>query len=138
VGEAPARTLELSKAVAELRQAIAACLPDKQVAVQWLLDEVTLSQAAAEQIGDYVADTVAVLGTVPSQEKIIAERFFDEAGGMQMILHSPWGGRINRALGLAFRKRVCVRFFREFEAGATHHGHLIFALEAHSIPFTDA
>src|SRR5258706_2819561 len=137
MGEAPARTLELSKAVAELRQAIAARLPDKQVAVQWSLDEVTLSQAAAEQIVDYAADTVAVLGTVPSQEKIIAERFFDEAGGMQLILHSPWGGRINRAWGLALRKRFCVSFDRELQAAATDDGICISLVEQHSFPLTD-
>src|SRR5258706_988138 len=137
MGEAPARTLELSKAVAELRQAIAARLPDKQVAVQWSLDEVTLSQAAAEQIVDYAADTVAVLGTVPSQEKIIAERFFDEAGGMQLILHSPWGGRINRAWGLALRKRFWVSFDRELQAAATDDGICISLVEQHSFPLTD-
>jgi len=137
MGEAPARTLELSKAVAELRQAIAARLPDRLAALQWLLDEVPLPQPAAEQIVDYVAETVAVLGTVPSQEKIIAERFFDEAGGMQLILHSPWGGRINRAWGLALRKRFCVSFDRELQAAATDDGICISLVEQHSFPLTD-
>ena len=63
-----------------------------------------------------------MLGAVPSQDKIIAERFFDEAGGMQLVLHSPWGGRINRAWGLALRKRFCVSFDRELQAAATDDG----------------
>ncbi len=81
-----------------------------------------MAQGAAEQIVNYVADTLAVLGTVPTQKRIIAERFFDEAGGMQLILHSPWGGRINRAWGLALRKRFCVSFDRELQAAATDDG----------------
>ena len=96
-----------------------------------------MPQAAAEQIVNYVADTVAVLGTVPSQDKIIAERFFDEAGGMQLILHAPWGGRINRAWGLALRKRFCVSFDRELQAAATDDGICISLVEQHSFPLSD-
>ena len=93
--------------------------------------------AAAEQIVGYVADTIAVLGTVPSQGKIIAERFFDEAGGQQLILHSPWGGRVNRAWGLALRKRFCVSFDRELQAAATDDGICISLVEQHSFPLND-
>ena len=96
-----------------------------------------MPQSAAEQIVDYVAETVSVLGTVPSQEKIIAERFFDEAGGMQLIIHSPWGGRINRAWGLALRKRFCVSFDRELQAAATDDGICISLVEQHSFPLAD-
>src|SRR5947207_428182 len=92
---------------------------------------------AAEQIVNYVGETVATLGTVPSQEKVIAERFFDEAGGMQLILHSPWGGRINRAWGLALRKRFCVSFDRELQAAATDDGICISLVEQHSFPLSD-
>ncbi|HEX5517253.1 MAG TPA: ATP-dependent DNA helicase, partial [Pseudolabrys sp.] len=137
LGEAPARTLELSTAVSELRKAVAARLPDRARAVKWLMAEVVMPQSAAEQIVDYVGETVQVLGTVPSQEKIIAERFFDEAGGMQLILHSPWGGRINRAWGLALRKRFCVSFDRELQAAATDDGLCISLVEQHSFPLTD-
>ncbi len=70
-----------------------------------------------------------MLGTVPTQQRIIAERFFDEAGGMQLILHSPWGGRINRAWGLALRKRFCVSFDRELQAAATDDGICISPVE---------
>ncbi len=137
MGEAPARTVELSQAVSDLRVAVAERLGDRTAAVAWLLGEVTMAPAAAEQIVSYVADTVAVLGTVPGQDKIIAERFFDEAGGMQLILHSPWGGRVNRAWGLALRKRFCVSFDRELQAAATDDGICISLVEQHSFPLTD-
>ena len=137
MGEAPARTVELSQAVSDLRAAVAERVGDRTAAVAWLLGEVTMAPAAAEQIVSYVADTVAVLGTVPGQDKIIAERFFDEAGGMQLILHSPWGGRVNRAWGLALRKRFCVSFDRELQAAATDDGICISLVEQHSFPLTD-
>ncbi|MGH7851909.1 MAG: helicase-related protein, partial [Candidatus Binatia bacterium] len=137
MGEAPARTLELSTAVSDLRKAVAERLPDRAQAVEWLMAEVPMPQSAAEQIVDYIAETVQMLGTVPSQDKIIAERFFDEAGGMQLIIHSPWGGRINRAWGLALRKRFCVSFDRELQAAATDDGLCISLVEQHSFPLTD-
>lgn len=96
-----------------------------------------MPQSAAEQLVDYVAETVQMLGTVPAQDKIVAERFFDEAGGMQLILHSPWGGRINRAWGLALRKRFCVSFDRELQAAATDDGLCISLVEQHSFPLAD-
>jgi len=137
MGEAPARTLELSQAVADLRVAVADRIGDRVAAAAWLQAEVSMAQAAAEQLVNYVADTIAVLGTVPSQDKIIAERFFDEAGGMQLILHAPWGGRINRAWGLALRKRFCVSFDRELQAAATDDGICISLVEQHSFPLSD-
>jgi ATP-dependent Lhr-like helicase len=137
MGEAPARTVELSQAVSDLRAAVAARLADRAGAIAWLQGEVDMAQAAAEQIVSYVAETVAVLGTVPGQDKIIAERFFDEAGGMQLILHSPWGGRVNRAWGLALRKRFCVSFDRELQAAATDDGICISLVEQHSFPLID-
>jgi len=137
MGEAPARTFELSRAVGELRRIVAQRLGDRAAAVQWLLQEAPMPSGAAEQIVDYVADTVAVLGTVPAQDMIIAERFFDEAGGQQLILHSPWGGRINRAWGLALRKRFCVSFDRELQAAATDDGICISLVEQHSFPLRD-
>jgi ATP-dependent Lhr-like helicase len=86
---------------------------------------------------NYVADTCAVLGTVPTQSQIIAERFFDEGGGMQLVIHSPWGGGINRAWGMALRKRFCVSFDRELQAAATDDGIVISLVEQHSFPIAD-
>jgi ATP-dependent Lhr-like helicase len=137
LGEAPARTLELSQAVSDLRAGVAEKLADRGATTHWVMDQVSMPQSAAEQIVNYVAETVAVLGTVPTQGKIIAERFFDEAGGMQLILHSPWGGRINRGWGLALRKRFCVNFDRELQAAATDDGICISLVEQHSFPLAD-
>jgi len=137
LGEAPGRTLELSRAVSSLRADIAGRLPDKDGAVAWLARQAAMPQGAAEQMVRYVADTVSVLGTVPSQERILAERFFDEAGGMQLVIHSPWGGRINRAWGLALRKRFCVSFDRELQAAATDDGIVISLVERHSFAVND-
>ena len=137
LGESPGRTLELSKAVADLRVAVAEKSAERREAIEWLMQEVPMTEGAAEQIVGYIADTLATLGTVPSQEKIIAERFFDEAGGMQLVVHSPWGGRINRAWGLALRKRFCVSFNRELQAAATDDGICISLVEQHSFPLAD-
>jgi len=137
LGEAPGRTIELSRAVSELRCAVAERIHDRAAAIRWLGDEVAMPQSAAEQIVSYVGETISVLGAVPSQEKIIAERFFDEAGGMQLIVHSPWGARINRAWGLALRKRFCVSFDRELQAAATDDGICISLVEQHSFPLAE-
>src|SRR5439155_9810537 len=109
-GEAPPRTQELSAAVAALRQRAADGIGERDVLLQWLEESCGVDRAGAEQIADYVAETVAVLGTVPTQARIVAERFFDEGGGMQLIVHAPFGAAINRAWGLALRKRFCVTF----------------------------
>ena len=137
LGEAPARTLELSAAVSALRKAVAEMAADRMQAAAWLMGEVAMAQSAAEQIVDYVYETFQALGSVPTQHKIVAERFFDEAGGMQLIIHSPWGGRINRAWGLALRKRFCVSFNRELQAAATDDGLCISLVEQHSFPLAD-
>jgi ATP-dependent Lhr-like helicase len=134
MGEAPARTPELSAAVAELREQVAARLPDVAAAAAWLMAECGLDQDGADQIVAYVAETRAVLGAVPAQRTIIAERFFDESGGMQLVLHAPFGGRINRAWGLALRKRFCRTFDFELQAAATDDGIVISLGEQHSFP----
>ena len=137
LGEGPGRTVELSQAVSELRREVAARRADAKNAQAWLAHETGITKAGAEQIVNYVKDTCAVLGIVPTQEQIVAERFFDEAGGMQLIIHSPWGGRINRAWGLALRKRFCVSFDRELQAAATDDGICISLVEQHSFPLSD-
>ncbi len=134
LGEAPARTRELSEAVSSLRQEIAARLPDTGAAVDWVGAECAVERGGAEQIVAYVAATVASLGVVPTQATVVAERFFDEAGGMQLVLHTPFGGRINRAWGLALRKRFCVTFNFELQAAATDDGIVVSLGEQHSFP----
>lgn len=134
LGEAPARTRELSEAVSELREDTAARIGDRETAVNWLMNECGIDHGGAEQIVEYVAATLAILGTVPTCDRIIAERFFDESGGMQLVLHSPYGGAINRAFGLALRKNFCVNFDFELQAAATDDGVLISLGEQHSFP----
>ena len=102
--------------------------------MRWLKAHCGLDQRGAEQAATYVAAGLAVLGTVPTQQTIVAERFFDESGGMQLILHAPFGGRVNRAWGLALRKRFCVTFDFELQAAATDNGIVISLGERHSFP----
>ncbi|HEX6437598.1 MAG TPA: DEAD/DEAH box helicase [Candidatus Binatia bacterium] len=137
LGESPGRTVELSKAVSDLRRDVADRISDRTGAQGWLVGEINIPEAAADQMVNYVAETQSVLGTMPGQQCIIAERFFDEGGGMQLVIHSPWGARINRAWGLALRKRFCVSFDRELQAAATDDGIVISLVEQHSFPLSD-
>ena len=134
IGEAPARTNEASRAVSDLRAGVAARLSDPARAVAWLVETAALTEGGAAQIVSYIAETVAALGVVPTQDTIVAERFFDEGGGMQLVLHTPFGARINRAWGLALRKRFCVTFDFELQAAATDDGVVLSLLEQHSFP----
>ncbi|MBS0170312.1 MAG: DEAD/DEAH box helicase [Nitrospira sp.] len=140
-GEAPARTADLSAEVAALRAEIdrrldttpstpAASLPP----VQWLKQACGLDQRGAQQAVEYILAGKAVLGAVPTQQTIVAERFFDESGGMQLVIHAPFGGRVNRAWGLALRKRFCVTFDFELQAAATDEGIVLSLGEKHSFP----
>jgi ATP-dependent Lhr-like helicase len=134
LGEAPARTAELSRAVSDLRAGVAARLGDPPAAQTWLMEESLVDEVGAAQIVDYIAETVAALGVVPTVDTVVAERFFDEAGGMQLVLHTPFGGRINRAWGLSLRKRFCVNFDFELQATATDDGVVLSLGEQHSFP----
>src|ERR1700719_4531902 len=148
-GEAPARTAELSKQVADLREKISAMTCDVtpspemrnlavvRTAVEWLQQECGVDSAGAEQIVEHIVAGRAVLGTVPTQKTVVAERFFDESGGMQLVIHAPFGGRINKAWGLALRKRFCRSFNLELQAAATDDGINICLAEQHSFPLAD-
>ncbi len=111
--------------------------PEVQNAVAWLKDECGLDDSGAEQLIEYIVTGRAVLTEVPTQDCIIAERFFDEGGGMQLIIHAPFGGRINKAWGLALRKRFCRSFNFELQAAATDNGLNIALAEQHSFPLSD-
>ncbi len=103
----------------------------------WLKQECGLDDSGAEQVVEYILQGRAVLGAVPTQTTIIAERFFDEGGGMQLVIHAPFGGRINKAWGLALRKRFCRSFNFELQAAATDNGLNIALAEQHSFPLAD-
>ena len=134
-GEAPSRTSELSAEVADIRREIAEkALNAQQSALHWLIQDCGLDARGAQQAVEYVLSGRSVLGTVPTQATIVAERFFDESGGMQLVIHAPFGGRINKAWGLALRKRFCVTFDFELQAAATDNGLVISLGEKHSFP----
>jgi ATP-dependent Lhr-like helicase len=148
-GEAPSRTDELSEHVARLREEIGLLATgqprgsngvlsqEATATVNWLKAECGLDDAGAEQAIEYIVAGRAVLGAVPTQATVVAERFFDESGGMQLVIHAPFGGRINKAWGLALRKRFCRSFNFELQAAATDNGLNISLSEQHSFPLGD-
>jgi len=136
-GEAPARTRELSDEVSDLRGAIDQRLgagEDPDLVAAWLAAETCMTLGAAQQIVAYLAAARTALGALPRRDLLIAERFFDEGGGMQLVLHAPLGGRINRAWGLALRKKFCRTFDFELQAAATDDGIVISLGQPHSFP----
>ena len=145
LGEAPARTAELSDEVSALRAEIDERLgaqqpPDlervKDTAV-WLAAEAGIEDPAADQAVEYLTATKASLGVIPTQRDIVLERFFDESGGMQLVLHAPFGGRVNRAWGLALRKKFCRAFNQELQAAATEDNIVLSLGPQHSFPLDD-
>jgi ATP-dependent Lhr-like helicase len=171
LGEAPARSDELSREVSDLRRDIEVRIGDVRLkpesdvrlepesdvrlkpdatdddgtavasgfsrTIAWLRDETGADVAAAEQAVAYLAATRAMLGAVPTQETLVLERFFDESGGMQLVLHAPYGSRINKAWGLALRKRFCRQFNFELQAAATEDALLLSLGPQHSFPLAD-
>ncbi|MGH3070615.1 MAG: hypothetical protein ACRDMI_18810, partial [Streptosporangiaceae bacterium] len=131
-GEAPGRTRELSEEVSALRQAVADREPAE--ARRWLEQECGIGEAAADTIVGYLRAGLAALGALPTMDAIILERFFDEAGGMQLVGHAPFGARVNRAFGLALRKRFCVTFDFELQAAASDNAILLSLGPQHSFP----
>ena len=139
LGEAPARTAELSAEVSDLRARVGEFLErgDEAGARQWLAQEAGLGDAAAEQLVLYLGATHAALGVLPTQQDVVFERFFDETGGMQLVVHAPFGGRVNRALGLALRKRFCRRFDFELQAAANDDAVVLSLGPQQSVPLAD-
>ena len=129
VAEGPSRSDELSRAVSTVRV--------HGVDAEWLVRECGLQAAAAEQIATYLRDGMLALGAMPSVDQLVLERFFDETGGQQLVLHSPFGSRVNRAFGLALRKRFCVGFGYELQAAANEEALLISLGPMHSFELSD-
>jgi ATP-dependent Lhr-like helicase len=147
LGEAPARSDELSQAVSRLRAQLfdgedaanAHAIDggvDRQAAVA-KLERQGVTSAAGAQLVDYLAAARAALGTLPTQDTLVLERFFDESGGMQLVIHAPFGSRINRAWGLALRKRFCVKFNFELQAAATEDAIVLSLSTSHSFALAD-
>jgi ATP-dependent Lhr-like helicase len=153
LGEAPARSDELSMAVSELREVVSGIwcqvsgdsrpgdtpqTPDTRYQTAALLvEECGIPQSAAEEITDYLHESLRCLGAMPTQNTLVLERFFDESGGMQLVLHAPFGSRINKAWGLALRKRFCRQFDFELQAAATEDAILLSLGPQHSFPLAD-
>ncbi len=136
LGEAPGRTRELSEEVCAIRSEVAGRLNAGRPAgaIGWLEAESGIGPAAAETIVAYLAAGLKQLGVLPTTDTIVLERFFDEAGGMQLVGHAPFGARLNRALGLALRKRFCVTFDFELQAAASDDAVLLSLGPQHSFP----
>ncbi|RZL90038.1 MAG: DEAD/DEAH box helicase [Variovorax sp.] len=139
LGEAPGRSDELSFGVSRLRDEVGQQIAANgaEAAVRCLARSGGLHEEAARQIVDHLARTVAALGAVPTQERIVIERFFDESGGMQLVIHSPYGSRLNRAWGLALRKRFCRKFNFELQAAATEDAIVLSLSTSHSFPLPE-
>ncbi|MGH6608880.1 MAG: Lhr family ATP-dependent helicase, partial [Burkholderiaceae bacterium] len=139
LGEAPARTDELSYSLSRLRATIASRLDEggRDAAIAAIANIPGVGPIAAEQIVDYLAAAKAALGDLPTKDTIALERFFDESGGMQLIVHAPLGSRINRAWGLALRKRFCRKFDFELQAAATEDAIVLSLASSHSFPLID-
>jgi ATP-dependent helicase Lhr and Lhr-like helicase len=136
LGEAPGRTVELSEEVCTIRTGVAERLAagGTTAAIGWLAAECGIGDAAAEIIAAYLSTGLAQLGILPTMDTIVLERFFDDAGGMQLVGHAPFGARLNRALGLALRKRFCVTFDFELQAAASDDAILLSLGPQHSFP----
>ena len=138
LGEAPARTDALSFAVSRLRAAVAVRLRTDPAGMQdWLTGELGIGAPAAEQLAEHLAAAFAALGCLPTQDVLVLERFFDEAGGMQLVIHAPFGSRINRAFGLALRKRFCRKFNFELQAAATEDNIVLSLTATHSFELAE-
>ena len=133
-GEAPGRTIELSQEVSRLREELEQRLSDPAALPGWLMDETSISEFAAEQVVTYAAAQKGAIGLLPSQRQVVFERFFDESGGMQLVIHAPFGSRITHAWGLALRKRFCRSFDFELQASADDDGLLLSLGPQHSFP----
>ncbi|HEX4540644.1 MAG TPA: DEAD/DEAH box helicase [Acidimicrobiales bacterium] len=140
LGEAPARTDELSAEVSGLRRAVDERLAagDKAGAIAHLVEVCGIDAEPATQLVEYLAAGRAVLGVLPTTDDVVFERFFDETGGMQLVAHTPFGGRINRGLGLALRKRFCATFDFELQAAANDDAVVLSLGPQHSFPLADA
>jgi ATP-dependent Lhr-like helicase len=142
LGEAPARSAELSAAVSRLREYVEAALPVVdaeriEACIAAIIARFQISPLAARQLVEYLAGAKAVLGALPTQQRLVFERFFDEAGDMHLVIHSPFGARINRAFGLLLRKRFCRAFNFELQAAATEDAIVLSLGETHSFALED-
>ncbi|MGB5812942.1 MAG: hypothetical protein WBG86_20585, partial [Polyangiales bacterium] len=137
LGEAPARADLLSTSVDAIREGIEARHQNLESVMSWVESETAIGASAARQLADYLVASRTALGAMPTRKKIILERFFDETGAMHLVVHSPFGSRINRGWGLALRKRFCRSFNVELQAAATEDAIVLSLGPTHSFPLED-
>ena len=157
LGEAPGRTKEMSEAVCDIRNEISERLGDldglvkltdlgedeqpdeswKNAALEWVMNATGIGIDAADQLVTYLASGKAALGVIPNHTTLVMERFFDEAGDMHLVVHSPFGSRLNRAWGLSLRKRFCKKFNFELQAAATEDNIILSLGSTHSFPLEE-
>jgi len=138
-GEGPGRTQELSSSVSNLKQTIADLLinDSANAAIQFLADEFGLQRSASVQLVEYLQSGINALGVMPTRETVVMERFFDEVGDMHVVIHSPFGSRLNRGWGLALRKCFCKSFNFELQAAANEDSIVISLGSVHSFPLEE-
>jgi ATP-dependent helicase Lhr and Lhr-like helicase len=136
LGEAPGRTDELSGAVSRFRDEAQDRIQEGDLEA-WLCRNFSLPKLGASQLAEYFTAAYRALGAIPSQRRIVLERFFDESGGMQLVIHAPFGIRLNRAWGLALRKRFCRSFNFELQAAATDDAIILSLGTQHSFPLDE-
>ena len=142
LGEAPARSNELSRAVSDVRQMVADRFGHRRDGigpgdVAWLATDAGVNAEAAQQALSFLDEGRRALDAIPTQQTLVLERFFDESGGMQLVLHAPFGSRINKAWCLALRKKFCRQFNFELQAAATEDAILLSLGPQHSFPLAD-
>lgn len=160
-GEAPGRTVEFSDALSRFRQEVVervefglikppTAREDGEMseafrevnvwgreALDWLQTELGIAEAVGEQIVHYLTTARLALGAMPTRDRLVMERFFDEAGDMHLVMHAPFGSRLNRAWGLALRKRFCRNFNFELQAAATENAIILSLGSTHSFPLEE-
>ncbi len=137
-GEGLARTDELCDAVSHLSETADARLAESvEACASWLLDDLRLPPAAVRQLTQYLSASRVALGVLPSKRRIVFERFFDEVGDTHLVIHSPYGARVNKAWGLALRKRFCRKFNFELQASALDDSIVLSLGPTHSFPLEE-
>jgi ATP-dependent Lhr-like helicase len=138
LGDKPGRSDELSTAVSRLRTEIEEQLDELTPAevVDGLCKE-GITRIAALQLVEYLHASLSALGCLPTQDRIVMERFFDDTGDMHLVVHAPLGSRLMRAWGLALRKRFCRQFNFELQASALEDSLILSLGETHSFEIAD-
>ncbi len=134
--DVPGRTDALSAAVSSLHELYVKTGDAQRFALQ-VCDETGLAPAWVLPLADYYREASESLGSLPTQSTVILERFFDEVKNCHIVLHAPFGAQVNRAWGLALRKRFCRQFNFELQAAANDNAIILSLSHTHSFVLPD-